>query len=161
MQTIRTTILAVTLTVSGLLSAQTESASGIADIDEIRREVMTAPTEKSTLRNRRSALVRWWRFLWHQGYDMSAYNDIWNKVNDGGEHPAAMAAVDQAYAALEAILLKDVRIPEVGGSPTGDTTRTDWPAYHGTDGSQTGYSPDKGPSEGKIAWRVPRETSGN
>jgi outer membrane protein assembly factor BamB len=144
------------LTVSAINSAWAKTESGIADIDQIRQEVQTTSTTTANLLSRRTALVRWWRFLWHQGYDMSAYNDTWNRVNDGGDHSRAMAAVDQGYSALESVLLSKTRIPEKSGSPTGSTTQTDWPVYHGTDGSQTGYSPDKGPSEGKIAWRVPK-----
>jgi outer membrane protein assembly factor BamB len=137
-------------------SAQTRTDSGMADIDQIRQEVQATPTNRSSLLSRRTALIRWWRFLWHQGYDMSAHNSIWNRVNNGGDRHEAMTAVDQGYAALESIVRDNTRIPEVNGSPTGHTTRTDWPVYHGTDGSQTGYSPDKGPSEGKIAWRLPK-----
>ena len=57
---------------NAVLSAQTRTNSGIADIDQIRREVQTTPTSKSNLFSRRPALIRWWRFLWHQGYDTSA-----------------------------------------------------------------------------------------
>lgn len=149
-------VVLICLTVSQAVSAQTKTDSGIADINQIRQEVKTTPTNKSNLLSRRTALIRWWRFLWHQGYDLSASNDTWNIVNNGGDHPGARNAVDQGYAALESILLNNALIPEVNGSPTGDTTQTDWPVYHGTDGRQTGYSPDKGPSEGEIAWRVPK-----
>jgi outer membrane protein assembly factor BamB len=141
---------------SSMLSAQTRTDSGIADIDQIRESVQMTPTDGSNLLSRRPALIRWWRFLWHQGYDTSAHNEIWNLVNNGGNHRGAMIAVDQGYAALESILLNASRIPEVHGSPDPSSTQTDWPVYHGTDGSQTGYSPDKGPSAGKIAWRIPK-----
>ena len=67
-----------------------------------------------------------------------------------------MIAVDQGYAALESVLLNKTRIPEVKGNTARSTTQTDWPVYHGTSGSQTGFSPDKGPSDGKIAWRMPK-----
>jgi outer membrane protein assembly factor BamB len=144
------------LTVSATVSAQTKTDSGIADNDQIRHKVQATPTNRSNLLSRRTALIRWWRFLWHQGYDMSAYNATWNRVNNGGDNPGAMLAVDQGYAALESILFDNTRIPEITGSPTGHTTKTDWPVYHGTDGSQAGYSPDKGPSEGKIVWRLPK-----
>ena len=56
--------------------------SGIDDIDKIRAEVRTTPTDASNVLSRRTALYRWWRLLWHQGYDMnmSNYNAIWNRV---------------------------------------------------------------------------------
>jgi outer membrane protein assembly factor BamB len=35
-------------------------------------------------------------------------------------------------------------------------TETNWTTYHGIDGRNTGYSPDAGPSQGRIAWRFPK-----
>ena len=133
--------------------------SGIDDIDKIRAEVRATPTDASNIMSRRTALYRWWRLLWHQGYDMnmSNYNAIWNRILiNPGVNAAAQKAVDAAYAAMEDIAVNGTLIPEVPGKPdeSGPTTETDWPVYHGTDGNQTGYSPDAGPSKGKIAWRV-------
>ena len=133
--------------------------SGIDDIDKIRAEVRATPTDASNIMSRRTALYRWWRLLWHQGYDMnmSNYNAIWNRVLiNPGVNAAAQKAVDAAYAAMEDIEVNGTLIPEVPGKPdeSGPTTETDWPVYHGTDGNQTGYSPDAGPAKGKIAWRV-------
>jgi outer membrane protein assembly factor BamB len=54
-----------------------------------------------------------------------------------------------------------VKVPEVVGSPGTSATRTDWPFFYGIDGRQTGYSPDAGPSEGKLAWRFPKGTPWN
>ena len=130
---------------------------GIDDIDRIRAEVRANPTDASNIISRRTALYRWWRLLWHQGYDMNInnYDSTWNSLlKKNGTDAAAQDAVDAAYAALEDIAANGSLIPEVPGTPGGSTTKTDWPVYHGTDGSQTGYSPDVGPSEGKIAWRV-------
>jgi outer membrane protein assembly factor BamB len=131
-----------------------KGATGMGDIDTIREQVTRVPTDQQNLRNRRTALHRWWRFLWHQGYDMSAYDAVWNIVNNGGDDPTALKYIDKGFAGLEAIVASDQRIAEVRGSAAPSPTQTDWPAYHGIDGSQAGYSPDAGPSEGKIAWRL-------
>ncbi len=133
--------------------------SGIADMDKIRAEVRVHPTDASNVLSRRSALYRWWRLLWHQGYDMNMdnYDATWNTLlNSPGVNGAVPQAVNAAYAALEDIMANGTVIPEVTGAPDASerTTKTDWPVYHGTDGSQTGFSPDAGPSQGKIAWRV-------
>ncbi|MEO2002858.1 MAG: hypothetical protein ABGY41_02015 [Candidatus Poribacteria bacterium] len=40
--------------------------SGIGDIDTIRGQVETVPTNRQNLGSRRTALHRWWRFLWHR-----------------------------------------------------------------------------------------------
>ena len=135
------------------------SSCGIADIDRIRADILRAPTDASNALSRRAALYRWWRLLWHQGYDMNAggHDAAWNRLlgNPGGDAPAC-EAIDDAYAAMEDITARGTIIPELKGQAggAGSTGRTDWPAYHGTDGSQTGFSPDTGPSKGRIAWRV-------
>ncbi len=136
--------------------AAISNPSGIGDIDSIREQVKTVPTNQQNLSNRRTALHRWWRYLWHQGYDMSAYDAVWNIVNNGGDHPVALKNVDKGFAGLEAIVANNQRIAEVRGTAASSPTQTNWPVYHGIDGSQAGYSPDTGPSEGKIAWKFPK-----
>ncbi len=134
--------------------ALTERATGMVDIDAVREQVRTVPTDQQNLRSRRTVLHRWWRFVWHQGYDMGTHDAVWDTINNGGDDPTALEAVDSGFAALEAIVASNQRIPEVRGSVASPSTATDWPVYHGIDGSQAGYSPDTGPSEGKIAWRL-------
>jgi len=132
---------------------------GIADIDRIRSEAPIEPTDASNALSRKAALIRWWRLLWHQGYDMNVkgYDATWDRLlNRKGAGPAALKAVDEAYAAMEDIMANGTIIAEVAGTSeeSKPITKTNWPVYHGTDGSQAGYSPDVGPSKGKIAWRV-------
>ncbi len=131
-------------------------SSAIEDIDRIREQLKVKPTNESNLIDRRTALHRWWRLLWHQGYDMSEYDSTWNRINNGGTRPIALRAVDDGYKALESIVAGNKRIPEVTAELVAKGGKTNWPVYHGTNGCQTGYSPDKGPSLGKIAWRVPK-----
>ena len=50
---------------------RTARPSGIADIDLIRSKVASDPTSASSVQSRRAARDRWWRLLWHQGYDMN------------------------------------------------------------------------------------------
>jgi len=134
-----------------------EISCGIADIDQIRVKVASKPTDHSNILSHRAALYRWWRLLWHQGYDMNTkgYDALWERLLSN-TNEAALTAVDEAYAAMEDIMANGTMIPEVAGTPVASApvTRTDWPGYHGTDGNQTGYSPDAGPSTGKIAWQV-------
>ncbi len=136
-----------------------KNSCGIADIDRIRADILLKPTDASNVLSRRTALYRWWRLLWYQGYDMdmSNYNAVWDTLlGNTGANAAAFKAVNAAYAAMEDIMANGAIIPEVAGAldESEPTTETDWPVYHGTDGNQTGYSPDAGPSKGKIAWRV-------
>ncbi len=134
-----------------------QASCGIADLDRIRIQVASDPTDPSNVQSRRAALYRWWRLLWHQGYDMSmnGYDTAWEKVLTSSDG-MAFKALDEAYAALEDISANGRIIEEIVGSPMASdgVTRTNWPSYHGTDGSQTGYSPDTGPSRGKVAWRI-------
>ncbi|MEO2002857.1 MAG: PQQ-binding-like beta-propeller repeat protein, partial [Candidatus Poribacteria bacterium] len=90
-----------------------------------------------------------------QGYDMSAHDAVWDTVNNGGDGPVALESVDKGFAGLEDIVANNRRITEVRGTAASSPTQTNWPVYHGIDGSQAGYSPDTGPSEGKIAWEYP------
>lgn len=142
-----------------------KSSCGIADIDRIRTDIMINPTGASNVRSRRAALHRWWRLLWHQGYDMNRnnYDATWNRLLiNAATNAAALEAVNDAYAAMEDIMAGGTIIPEVAGTPNQSepTTKTDWPVYHGTDGNQTGYSSDAGPSRGRIAWRVAKGNFG-
>lgn len=133
------------------------ASCGIADIDQIRAQVVSKPTNSSNVESRRAALYRWWRLLWHQGYDMcvDGYAATWeNVLSSSGE--VAFRALDEAYAALEGIAANGKVIEEVAGALVASdaVAGTDWPRYHGTDGNQTGFSPDVGPSQGRIAWRI-------
>jgi len=144
---------------SNTVSTRVKNSCGISDIDQIRADILLNPTDSSNVLSRRTALYRWWRLLWHQGYDMNMgnYNATWDALlSHTGVNPAAIKAVNAAYVAMEDIMANGAIIPEVAGAPdeSGPTTVTDWPVYHGTDGNQTGYSPDTGPAKGKIAWRV-------
>jgi outer membrane protein assembly factor BamB len=134
-----------------------EISCGIADIDQIRAGVLIMPTDPANVQSRRAALYRWWRLLWHQGYDMNAKGRAatWETLLSGRD-ATALEAVDEAYAAMEDLMANGTIIPEVAGTPgsSGPVTSTDWPVYHGIDGNQTGYSPDAGPSKGRIAWRI-------
>lgn len=136
---------------------RTARASGITDIDLIRSKVVSDPTSASNAQSRRAALYRWWRLLWHQGYDMNmnGYAATWDKVLSTSGDPG-FQALDKAFAALEDINTNGRIIDEITGEPATSQTgaKTNWSRYHGTDGSQTGYSPDVGPSQGKVAWRI-------
>lgn len=137
---------------------QSLKSSGIADLDLIRNNVLNHKTNQSNFISHRAALYRFWRLLWSQGYNMNAknYNARWELLLRSSDGTIAHKAVDSAYAALEDLLANRILIPEISGKADElqDKSKTDWPSYHGTDGSQTGFSPDAGPSKGKIAWKV-------
>lgn len=136
-------------------------SSGIADIDQIRREIASQPTitSEEEFLSRRAALARWFRLLWHQGLDMSSFVAVASPIiGADSANPAHWSRLAAGFAALEAIQATPKRIPEISGTPEPvDTNATDWPMYMSTDGSNTGFSPDQGPSTGNIAWRFPKQ----
>ena len=144
---------------SGTPTDATPVGSGNYEIDSIRTAVRTTPTTPERVAERRDALYRWWRLLWRQGVDMGPFDpraDV--LVNTRSEAAAAPEAVDAGFATLEELAATPYYVPEVRDTtvtPESETT-TDWPFYHSTDGSQTGYSPDPGPATGRIAWKFPK-----
>jgi outer membrane protein assembly factor BamB len=138
-------------------------SSGISDIDQIRQEVESTPiiTTEEEFLSRRAALARWFRLLWHQGFDMSSFTDVSMPiVGSDASDPNDWDTLAVGFAALEAIHASPVMISEIVGIPeTVNTNKTDWPMYMSTDGSNTGFSPDQGPSTGRIAWRFPKQRS--
>jgi len=139
-----------------LLSGQS-LPTGIPDIDRIRTEISSKPTDISNLRERHSMLYAWFRFLMAQGVDLSAFEDVRSRIREGEPTVEVFRAIDEGYALLERIHANPIFIREKHGRPElarGARAPTDWPMYNGGP-SQTGYSPDPGPATGEIAWRFP------
>ncbi|MFC1762169.1 hypothetical protein ACFL6U_08815, partial [Planctomycetota bacterium] len=141
-----------------------KESCGVPDLDRIRQEVRSSATTESNVRSRHAALRRWWRLFWRQGYDMSAFDETsWILITRREKTPRMMKTIDQGFTILENLFANPVYIAEVEGATDkldqdgqNEKTRTNWPFYHGIDGAQTGYSPDVGPSKGKLAWRFPK-----
>lgn len=130
---------------------------GIRDIDLIRQQVSSSLTTTENAGSRRTALYRWWRLLWRQGYDMRSFDHTAESlVYNKNDSTLAHKAITQGFAQLEALSANPVLIKEVRGTPKPTTSETNWPFYMGTDGHQTGYSPDMGPNAGRLAWRFPK-----
>lgn len=137
-----------------LIGAQ-RPASGMADVDNIRKEILLAETDVTNYDSRRTALLRWWRLLWRQGYDLSSFYEVADKLlNHDHASPQSWRAIEEGFAILEAFVANPVRVEEVVGKPSaGKSSVTDWPFYMGSTKANQGFSPDAGPSEGKFAWR--------
>ncbi len=132
--------------------------TGIEDLDIIRQEVTITSTDQNTAKSRRSALYRYYRFLWRQGMNMRMFDEVANTLLDeSNSSTKAHEAIDNGYFILDQLFTNPVYVPEVKGAANSSaTTFTNWPLYHGVDGSQSGYSPDKGPSLGEIVWKFPK-----
>ena len=68
-------LLFLTITYTGFAQNTDFKSCGINDIDQIRKEIKFQPTTAENVVIRRAALYRWWRLLWHQGYDMDAFDE--------------------------------------------------------------------------------------
>jgi len=160
----KTSVLIPTRDLSIKATYRDKESCGIADLDRIRQEVRSSATTESNVRSRHAALRRWWRLFWRQGYDMSSFDETsWILITRWEKTPRMMQAIDQGFSILEDLFANPVYIAEVEGTTDkldqdgqNEMKRTNWPFYHGIDGAQTGYSPDVGPSKGKLAWRFPK-----
>ncbi len=131
---------------------------GIDDIDQIRKEVKAQPTTANNVITRRAALYRWWRLLWHQGYNMDAFDEVAEMLlNLPDSTINGQQSITIGFMKLEEMMSVGEKIPEIRGpKSTKSSTITNWPLYHGTDASQNGFSPDDGPSRGDIVWKFPK-----
>ena len=130
-------------------------SSGVADLDLVRKDVKANKTRAANLENRRAALFRWYRLLWRQGYNLKPFDELAKElINDSNPIEKATNAMDAGFAKLEELFAQGDRIEEIKGEVSSkESGKTNWAGAFGTDGSQRGYSPDEGPSEGKIDWK--------
>lgn len=145
---------------------------GHAAIDRVRGEVRLRPTDGKTLEERLALLYLWGRLLGVLGGKATHLYAARERLPGGPGmtvDDAALAAVDEGYAAAErcfAELVADADgvFPSPGRtvrggnrSASGDAREeraTDWALFH-ADHGQTGYTPDRGPGRGTLAWRAP------
>jgi outer membrane protein assembly factor BamB len=131
---------------------------GIDDIDQVRRNVKIRPTTEDNALSRKAALYRWWRLMLNQGYDMDAFDEVAEQLlNLPDSTLQGRESVTTGFMKLEEMMRRGKKIPEIKGTKsTKSSTVTNWPLYHGTDATQDGYSPDEGPSSGRIVWTFPK-----
>ncbi len=146
---------------SGAYGTSDSNPSGLEDIDRLRLEIPMNPTSAENAKSRRAALYRWWRLGWRKGYDLSAFDERAKALLANTDDAAAgQRNIDLGFAQLGEIWANAKLIPEISNAVDNEeqppTTKTDWPVYFGTAQSQTGYSPDSGPTQGKIAWKFPK-----
>ena len=133
-------------------------STGHAELDKLRKEVKLYPTNSNNVAQRRSSIYRLWRLLWRQGIDMSAFDSAANNlIILDNDNKMINQVIDNGFKTLERIISNPRYINEVKGlaSKTSSST-TNWPVYHGVDGSQNGYSPDKGAETGEVVWKFPK-----
>lgn len=130
--------------------------SGVADIDAMRKAVSASATTPGNALERNSILNSWFRLLLHQGVNLDATAPVMRSLSDPAD-PGYLQAIDQAYSRLERIQSDPVKFETKAGreaATASDATATDWPQFQ-ADQAQAGYSPDSGPSRGRVAWTFP------
>jgi len=148
------------------------ATSGDPDIDQIRRQVLSAPTDENNFPIRVVHLTAWINLLQRQGVDLRDYIPILDRQEAGsasGDRAAPLAAIDEGFAFLE-------RVQEVvaGSGARGEAVAhhgsigdrparagegaeepgRDWPVYGG-DVHHRGSTEEAGPAAGRAAWRFP------
>ena len=134
-------------------------SSEIEDIDKIRKEIGTLPTTESNAADRRAALYRWWRFMWRQGMDMSRFDSLANLlINNQNDTDLGQKFISEGFQRLEEMWANPIFIQEINGStPSSTGTTTNWPVYHGVNGSQSGFSPDQGAFARKSSLEISKD----
>ena len=104
---------------------------GIDDIDQIRKEVKTQPTTADNVVIRRAALYRWWRLLWHRGYNMDAVDEVAEMLlNLPNSKLTGQQSITVGFMKIEEMILIGKKIPEIRGTKsTKSSTTTNWPLY--------------------------------
>ncbi len=155
---IKYTLLIIVISSCGKYESGQVKVTGLEDLDFIRKEVLLTPTDQTNARSRKAALYRFYRLLWRQGIQMESFDSIANILVDTPiQMPTTHNTIDNGYRILNEILSNTKYITEINGDPSQPAaSQTNWAVYHGVDGSQSGYSPDAGPSMGSVAWRFPK-----
>ncbi|QLE02448.1 PQQ-binding-like beta-propeller repeat protein [Galbibacter sp. BG1] len=152
-------VLNICLLISLTCYSQLQKDTGLTDIDKIRQEIKEAPTDSINFKGRRAALFRYWRLLWRQGYDLTNMDTLSeNLITDFSDAKKNYENIDKGFLALDSLYFIGKKIEQINSNAvrTKKLSKTNWPYYLGTENRQTGYSPDPGPTKGKIAWKFPK-----
>jgi len=130
--------------------------SGVADIDALRKAVRASASTPGNALERNSILNSWFRLLLHQGINLDATIPLMGALSDPAD-PGYLKALDEAYSTLERIQANPLKFETKAGredaGASGEIPR-DWPQFQANQ-AQTGYSPNPGPSKGRVAWTFP------
>lgn len=131
-------------------------ATGVSEIDHMRRNFAANPTTPENASRRHSLIFSWVRLLVHRGMDMADFHDACAAFSAWGPiDPSRYQAMEGAYQALEKIQANPSFIEEVRGTrEKPSASETDWPVFGGNL-AQTGLSADAGPRTGEVAWKFP------
>ena len=141
---------------SALKGEEALVATGIAEIDYMRRDFVANPTTPENASRRHALIFSWVRLLVHRGVDMTDFHAACSQFSKWGPiNPSRYKAMQSAFQALDKIQSKPNFIEEVRGTrEKPSSSKTDWPVFGGNL-EQSGLSPDAGPRTGEVAWKFP------
>lgn len=141
---------------SALKGEQVFVATGMAEIDRMRRDFATNPTTPENASRRHALIFSWVRLLVHRGVDMKNFHDACSQFSKWGPiNPSRYKAMERAFQALDKIQSNPSFIQEIRGTrEKPSSSKTDWPVFGGNL-EQSGLSPDAGPRTGEVAWTFP------
>ncbi|MFC2115424.1 PQQ-binding-like beta-propeller repeat protein [Bacteroidota bacterium] len=160
--------------VSSQESIVLKSSSGVAEIDQIRKEIKTHPTDESNYEYRGEMLSSWESFLRQQGaitagrftrVNLSRSNiaSITNEKEQKEEIARYSNLIDKGYLILDSIQNEILEDPSKGLTPLAPDPEsvtppvkndTPWAQYQGTL-THVGFTGADGPVYGRIAWKFP------
>jgi len=148
---------------------------GHPEIDRIRKEVKTFPTNPENFPERKNSLALWIRFMMFSGADLASLDPekhkghlniydnnypLFNAISDTKYSPEFAAEIDYQYGVLENIFIgfaKDKDQYLIGlerESADNNKEVNDWPSLRGNAG-QTAFTKSPGPMMGKVYWKFP------
>ncbi|MEX0324041.1 MAG: PQQ-binding-like beta-propeller repeat protein [Puniceicoccaceae bacterium] len=141
-------------------------STGHPDVDRVREELQTQPTNHSNVLERLNTMKLWMRLLSYSGADLNPVRDSFmsdgleSKLSDIDVSEAYLKRIDLQYEMLEKIFLEFQSNPEryrVDLNRKMSSERQvprNWPTLRGDEG-QTGYTHQSGPVKGELKWKFP------
>ena len=165
------------MVLSGCLRTGTQSEIipfGHPEIDAIRSELQSIPTNAENFEERKNALYIWSRFLMFSGADMTLdpaeheghYHIVQPRYPKPGTitnmyySPEFAAEIDYQYGVLETVYMKFMEEKDRLEMPLERDAAEDrgeirnWPSMRGNEAS-TGFTTQTGPMKGELLWKFP------
>ena len=136
---------------------------GHPEIDRIRKEIKSIPTNRENFTERINTLSLWIRFMMFSGADLvvdaEKHMDHF-KIRGNAYTPELAAEVDYKYGVLEAIWAefskdRNKYLVKLNRDPSDNNGEVhNWPTLRGDHG-QTAFTTDPGPMKGEVFWKFP------
>lgn len=132
-------------------------SSGDVEIDQMRQDVRRIPTDADNFPSRMALLTTWINLLQRQGYDLTNYVPIFDKLTTSarsGDNKRLFAAIHDAFDHLDGVQRSKPLQSFESDTETTDPQQPpeDWPVYGGNI-HHTASTDQPGPVKGHLAWK--------